>query len=178
MVGRIMNEIWKSIHGFQGLYEVNNFGQVRRIHKDHRAKSQYHILKPCKKNNGYIQVTLSKHCKLKYVHIHTLVLEAFDCLRPKNKECNHKDGNKTNNQLENLEWVTKSENQKHKFAMYPKACIKGSESPMAKLNDENVVIIKSRIRTGESCCRIAKDYNVSDACIYHIKNGRHWRHIL
>ncbi len=172
-----MNKIWKPVHDFQGLYEVNNFGQVRRIHKDHRAKSKYHILKPCKKRNGYVQVTLSRHCKFKYVGIHTLVLEAFDCPRPNNQQCNHKDGDKTNNRLENLEWVTKSENEKHKFAMHPKCCIKGSKSPMAKLNDEDVVIIKSRIRDGESCCRIAKDYKVSDACIYHIAKGRHWRHI-
>lgn len=93
-------EIWKSIKNYEGLYWVSNFGRV---------KSKRKILKPI--NGEYLKVGLSKNGVQKTLYIHRLVAETF---LVKNKpEINHKDEDKHNNCLSNLEFVTHKENMNH-----------------------------------------------------------------
>ena len=113
--------MWKDVVGYEGLYEVSDSGEVRScdryIKTDIRhVKSRLikgKILFQNLKSNGYKTVDLSKEGKVKTTSVHRIVAEAFlpnpDGLR----FVNHKDSNRTNNAVSNLEWVTSSENRKH-----------------------------------------------------------------
>ena len=115
------NEEWKEIKGFEGMYEVSNFGRVKskeRIDEYisngeiiYRRRREV-ILYPKLTKTGYLQVTLFKNGKPKYARMHRLVAEAF-LPNPENLPVvNHKDGNKLNNDVSNLEWTSYSENTK------------------------------------------------------------------
>lgn len=102
-------EKWKDIAGFEGLYQISNLGRVKSLRKNI-------ILKPgivAKRNNkqGYEIV----HIKYKQYYVHRLVAEAFIPNTKKLPQVNHIDGNKLNNSIENLEWVTAKENIKHAY---------------------------------------------------------------
>jgi hypothetical protein len=100
-----MDEVWKKIDGHS--YSVSIKGKVRN---DRTGK----ILKSCVAC-GYEQVRLCENYKVFSALVHRLVATAFIDNPHKKPEVNHKDGNKTNNCVENLEWVTRSENQKHRY---------------------------------------------------------------
>jgi len=107
-----MQEIWKDIKGYEGLYQVSNLGNVKVL--DRKIKSNYNyfirkgrILKLCiGKKDGYVYVCLTKNNKGKTVKVHRLVAQAF-IPNPNNlPQINHKDEDKTNNNVDNLEWCT------------------------------------------------------------------------
>lgn len=116
-----MLEQWKAVCGFDR-YEVSNFGKVRNI-------TSGKVLRPCKGNNGYNSVVLSSDQQsAKRKSVHRIVAEAFLPNLANLPQVNHKDGNKTNNCVENLEWCTRSENQQHrrnilKKGLRPVVCI-------------------------------------------------------
>lgn len=99
-------EEWKEIKGFEGVYEISNLGNVKRV------ETQL-VLKLRKHSAGYFSICLWKDGKDHYRFIHRLVAAAFIENPENKKEVNHKDGIKTNNAIENLEWVTPKENQQH-----------------------------------------------------------------
>ena len=93
------NEIWKDIEGYEGKYQVSNLGRVKSI-----RYGKEKILSPSISNQGYIQVNLCKNGKQKWCLIHRLVALAF-IPNPNNlPQINHRDEDKTNNKVENLEW--------------------------------------------------------------------------
>jgi hypothetical protein len=97
---------WKPINGYEGLYEINSSGQIRSLHK----RAYQDLISSRKDRAGYITVRLSKHGKCHTHFLHRLLAQAF-IPNPLNKGfVNHKDGNKTNNSLKNLEWVSHQEN--------------------------------------------------------------------
>lgn len=109
-------EIWKDIVGYEGKYQISNYARVKSL-KRKRPGDGYilkeRLLKPGLMKVGYYSVALWKNCKQKTFHIHRLVAKYF-IPNPKGKrEVNHIDGNKTNNLLSNLEWVTPKENCRH-----------------------------------------------------------------
>jgi hypothetical protein len=115
------NIIWKDCYGFENHYEVSNFGNVRRKqvetnYKDGRvANFKQTILKPSKDKKGYLRVYLSVNSKKHAKKIHRLVALTF-LENPLNKETvNHKDLDKENNNIKNLEWMTNKENMQHAF---------------------------------------------------------------
>jgi len=101
-------EVWKPIDRFENLYEVSSLGRVKSL-KFNREK----ILKPGVNSRGYLVVTLSIYKNPKSITVHRLVLEQFLPSIDKTLEINHKNGNKLDNRLENLEWVTSKENSRH-----------------------------------------------------------------
>ena len=111
----ISEEIWEQVVGHEGLYDVSNFGNVMRV-KANKGTFVGKILSPSG-SSGYKNVTLFKNGKRKCALVHRLVMQSFVSPCPEGNEVNHKDGNKTNNRLDNLEYVTPSENILHAFAI-------------------------------------------------------------
>lgn len=98
-----MKTIWCPIKGYENLYEISNTGQVRSLCGRY---GKLNILKQCVGSRGYLLVTLCNHGKQKTVNVHRLVADAF-IPNPNNLPCvNHKDENKTNNNVSNLEWCS------------------------------------------------------------------------
>lgn len=110
-----MQEIWKDIEGYNGYHQISNYGRVKscdRISNNRRGNylKKSKILKTSVDNDGYIHVTLCKNGERKTFTIHKLVATSF-IENPFNLlEINHKDENKANNNVENLEWCTRKYN--------------------------------------------------------------------
>ncbi|WP_312364012.1 NUMOD4 motif-containing HNH endonuclease [Sphingobacterium sp.] len=99
-------EQWKPCSGYEGFYEVSTFGNIRSIRKNK-------ILKPTKNKYGYCKVSLTGDNSYKTVNVHRVIAQTF-IPNPENKpQVNHKDGNKANNRVDNLEWSTREENMQH-----------------------------------------------------------------
>lgn len=109
-----MKEVWKPIPNFEGLYDVSNFGRVKSLPRNGTI-SKSRILKPLKKKSGYLDIVLQKNGKRTYKHIHQIVALTFIPNPLDKPQVNHKDGNKYNNHVNNLEWNTASENLNHKY---------------------------------------------------------------
>ena len=95
-------ERWKPVVGYEGLYEVSNFGRVRSLNY-HRSGKQK-ILKPLVQTKGYLGFTLYKNGCRKQHKLHRIVAEAFIPNTDNLPQINHKDEDKTNNRVDNLEW--------------------------------------------------------------------------
>lgn len=99
------NEIWKDIPGYEGLYQASNLGRIRSLKYD-----KVRIMKPQRSGKGYYKVILCLNSVFSHARIHRLVWSAFNGPIPEGLEINHKDEDKANNALLNLELVTRKEN--------------------------------------------------------------------
>lgn len=163
-------ETWKPVVGYESHYQVSDFGKVRRI-------SSGRILKPGRMTVGYLFVALCVDGKPKLQSIHRLVAAAFIGNCPDGHQVNHRDGNKLNNVVTNLEYVTRSENIQHGMDNLPRkpTSLRGTLVPNAKLDEAKVRVIKRRLRAGESQKTIADDYGVVRQVIYGIAKGKGWK---
>lgn len=110
-------EEWRDIAGFQGKYQVSNLGRVKSLGNDKKRKEK--ILLGSKNRKGYKMVCLYKNGKSKWFFIHRLVYEAFVGFITDGLQIDHVSNNKTDNRLQNLQLLTRSENNKKKFADNP-----------------------------------------------------------
>lgn len=166
-------EIWSSVPNFPN-YEVSSFGRLRRIKKSWSQLPG--PLTPFTVTNGYKQFQFHNNGAKKALRIHTIVLEVFDREKIGIEEANHKDGDTSNNNINNLEWVTPSQNMKHAYdtKLHPKPY--GDKSHFSKLTPSQVNEIRVKICDGlMSMISIAKEYSVSRYCIYRIRDGKSWR---
>ena len=109
-----MKEVWKDIDGYEGLYQISNQGRVKSLARNEKyCKRSETILKTFMCGSGYQEVILRNKTERKPKLIHRLVAQAFIPNTDGKREVNHKDGNKANNAVSNLEWATPSENQTH-----------------------------------------------------------------
>lgn len=112
-----MEEVWKDIEGYEGLYQISNLGRVKSLPKLHKFVHGYYLTKEkilsprvCGTQREYLAVVLHKNEKNKQYKIHRLVAMAFIPNPCGYNEINHKDENKGNNMVDNLEWCTRSYN--------------------------------------------------------------------
>lgn len=110
-----MNEIWKDIKNYEGLYQVSNLGNVRSLdRKVWNYTKKGRILKQTSNNHSYFYVSLNKDGNIqKHCYIHRLVAEAFIPNPDNLPQVNHIDFDKSNNKVNNLEWCTDIENKQH-----------------------------------------------------------------
>lgn len=112
-----MNEVWKTIDGFEGQYEVSNMGRVRSLNYHRTGKTR--VLKAGKGSGGYYMVVLRKDGKPKSINVHRLVGKAFVDGFFEGAVINHKDHNLENNIAENLEWTTQADNTSREKSFSP-----------------------------------------------------------
>ncbi len=162
-------ETWKKIKAFD--YSVSSIGRVRN-------DSNGFILNLTLKHWGYYDVNLCKNPIRKTVRVHRLVAEAFIPKDRKRKIINHKNGIKTDNRVENLEWCTMKENSQHAIKMGLMNPPKGEDNKASKLTENEVIEIKKLLNDGVlSQYRIAKNFGVHKVTIFDIKYGNTWKHI-
>lgn len=170
-----MNIEWRPVIGYEGLYEVSSTGQVKRVAWACNSKPG-RILKNQLKR-GYHQVGLYLDGALKWHAVHKLVAEAFIEPKPPGLQINHKDGSKTNNSPENLEWVTCKENMRHRIDVLHKHT-KGERNNHAKLTERQVKEIRALYAEGNHTqARIAKMFDVCLLTINKIIRRVYWTHI-
>lgn len=149
-------EIWKPIKGYEGVYEVSNFGRIKSLEreiyrgKDYAKRVQKEkILKQVVNKDSYHRVSLNKNSKSKMFAVSRLVAEAF-IPNPENKpEVNHIDANRFNNKVENLEWVTAEENLNHARENGLLNKMQGEKSWCSKLKESDVKEIRRLHASGK-----------------------------
>lgn len=157
-------EIYKKVVGYEGLYEVSNLGNVKRMKKLNNQHEPNTILKPFLTSAGYTRVQLFLDGKKKNHFIHRLVAMAF-LDNPQHKtQVNHINGDKVNNNLSNLEWSTPSENGKHSYKIL-------GRTPIRKIDVVEVESIRNRYVNGEKLSHLAKEYQVSPSAIWNMCRG-------
>lgn len=173
-------EKWKPVVGYEGLYEVSSKGRVRsvdrvlidRIGREKLFRGQSiatHLNK-----YGYPICKLWMGSKGKTSTIHRLVALSFLENEDNKPQVNHIDGNKENNSIDNLEWVTNSENDIHAFEIGLRSTRKGVDCNFAKLTEEKVLSIRDMKKKGVTQRNIAQIFNVSEGNISQIVNRKRW----
>lgn len=160
-------EEWRDVLGFEGVYTVSNIGGV---------KSRGRPLKQFKDTDGYFMVVLRCRPKKRVAKVHALVAEAFIGPRPKGLVINHKNGIKTDNRVENLEYVTQKQNNRHAMdsGLHD---TRGEKAHFAKLMPEDVIEIRRLSEAGMSRAAIGRQFGVSGQAITKIVFRKRWGHI-
>ena len=176
------NEIWKDIQGYENLYKISNLGRILSL----KIISSYNlprIIKTFINSTGYSNVQLKNNKKYKNFLLHRLLAIAF-IPNPFNLDfINHKDGNKLNNILENLEWCTRKYNSQHavKIGLMTNKHRIGGKLPenlrkkMTKINKDIANNIRHDYSTGLYTYRnLEKKYNISDSQVGAIIKNKYW----
>lgn len=145
-------EFWKDIQAYEGLYQISNFGRIKRLERESKYKHSKRGLKEKimvlnKNKHGYRFIKLVNDGLVKTHSVHRLVAIHFISNIENLPEVNHKDGDKNNNEHSNLEWCSRANNMNH---AYENSLInqKGTNSFWSKLNEEEVLEIRELYRGG------------------------------
>ena len=185
----LTGEIWKDIKGFENLYQISNLGRVKLLDKEsphfnsiHGVKFISELIKKTEiGKNGYYRVGLTKDNKTKHFLIHRLVGIAF-MPNPENKpQINHKNGNKLDNRLENLEWVTRSENSIHAIKTGLIHIKRGDDCLNRKINSVKAKEIKDLLKEKSNnkltLQKIADICKTTRSIVKDIHQNNSWKHI-
>jgi hypothetical protein len=183
-IHRLDHESWKGIPNYEGLYEVSDFGRIKSLPRSFIDKRGYRQrirggLLQSKGTTAYVTVGLCKYGEVKDVGVHRLVALVFIPNPDNLPEVNHKDGNKRNNRVTNLEWTTKVGNVVHAHKAGLMRQVYGSSHVRAKLNEEKVLDIRKRIAEGSSTVKeLAKRYQVSESTIDSVFRRYSWKRVM
>ena len=180
-----MSEIWKDIKGYEGLYQVSNLGRVKSLPRFIERSiascfTKEKILKTFVLKGGYVNIVLRKGGKSCNHNIHRLVAETF--IENNNTEfscVNHIDGDKQNNNADNLEWCNHSINCLHAFktGLSKKDSIVGDDNKNSKITSDDVRMIRSMARDGIDVEVIRSRFNLSRNYTQKIIRKGAWSHI-
>ena len=180
-------EHWKAVVGYECLYHVSNLGRVKSLNYNHTGTER--ILKTSKISSGYLKVTLCKDGHVKTLKVHRLVADAF-IPNPNNLETvNHKDEDKTNNSVANLEWMSKKDNtnygtrNKRAGEAISKANINNPMfSKQVQMFDKKTGELLATFPSTQEAQRVTMIHqsNISSCCIGRRKSagGYKWRYLL
>lgn len=163
-------KIWKQIPNSP--YIISSDGEIQNYKTKKFVKEWYYW----NKKKGYKTVNLSIDKKIKTFLVHRLVAQMFIPNLYEKPQVNHINGIKTDNRVENLEWVTISENIKHSYNIGLRSK-KGEKHHLSKLNDNSVRKIKEMCKLGKNQTEIAKVFNVGQWEISKIYRGHRWEHV-
>lgn len=178
-------EFWKPVLGYEAIYEVSRDGNVRSV----RTGA---IRQPAKTYKGYLTLQVSKSGVFRTKSVHVLVAEAFLGPRPTAKaQVNHMNGIKTDNRLDNLEWVSPSENIKHRYKLFGSPVRlpsnvkratymppqKGEGNYNARLTEERALEIITLFKQGRSIKSVAREFGISKTLASYIRSGARWPHL-
>lgn len=165
---------WRPVRGYTGLYEVSDRGEVRRLKGSPRCK-RTRILRPslCK---GYLNLSLCADAIYEHFYVHQLVAAAFIGPRPRGKEINHKNGVKTDNRANNLEYVTRCENIRHacQTGLFGSRDNRGEKNPCARTDLFTVRAICALYGTGVTIVALSRAFRMHKSTVQMITSGRTW----
>jgi hypothetical protein len=161
-------EIWKDIPEYEGRYLVSNTGKVKslKIKNGFGVHSKDKEIKLEETWNGYLRASLSK----KKMLVHRIVAKTFLPNLNNLPDVNHKDGNKKNNCVENLEWISKSNNTKHAYSLGLLKKMYGENNPQSKLTNIERAEIVSKLET-DSVKNIANKFKISESVISKLRKN-------
>jgi len=174
------NEVWRPVAEgeFGQAYLVSNLGRVKRMVTPHNRIER--ILKPQPNDGGYLYVSLSWKGVRRQYRIHRLVARAFLGPQPSGHQVNHKDGCRHNNHLDNLEYVTPSQNVRHSYHVlgnHYEAFKPGERNVNARLTTDKVIEIRHLLKQGRRQRDIASLYGITQPCVSRIGRYQRWAHV-
>ena len=175
---RFICEEWLPCPGYEDSYQVSNLGRVRSIDRVSGSrpgitKGKLLIQTPNRKR--YLEVRLFKNSKSISKVVHRLVAKAFIINVNNFKQVNHIDGNKSNNCVNNLEWITNSENQKHAYKLGLQPSRAGENNTNTKLTDKDVTLLKQLYNSGSTIIEVSNSMNINVSIIRQIIYGKSWK---
>lgn len=181
-------EFWLPVKGYDGWYEVSDHGRVRSLSRmllrkngaPHGKKGR--ILPGHLCDHSYVVVALRKCGKQRAHYVHRLVAEAFIANPEKKPQVNHRNGERAENAISNLEWATGSENILHSYAVlrHPRLTLRGETNGNSRITENDVRAIRLEYQPGSSIRgqrQLATKYGVSQRLILNILHRRAWRHV-
>jgi hypothetical protein len=178
MIQDLPKEQWASVKNIflKDLYMVSNKGRIKSINNKNKKEK---LINGIISEFGYRSVHLrnAKEKISKNYFVHRLVCETFLENVFNKPQVNHIDGNKLNNNLENLEWVTAKENTQHAYNTGLAKGRKGIDSNFSKISELQVLEIRKRRSLGETQESISKDYNINANAVSLIVLGKNWKHL-
>lgn len=174
-------EVWEDIEGYEGYYQVSDLGRVKGVKRICKTWNGYRgvpetIIVGSLDKRGYPQVNLSISDITECYKVHRLVAIAF-IPNPDNKpDVNHKDGVKTNNFKDNLEWNTKKENTQHAHRTGLARGRRGEEHGQTNLTEIQAIDIKYN-HNGKTGVELARMYGITTSSVSAIRTGKRWKYI-